>query len=385
VVARTRVGSRATATLLAAIAVGIAGTAASAGAQSRFVSDGTTCAVSLTARHANVDCTFAVATVDVALPGGAWRAGVAADGAQYTHDGRGTLVAISPATGALTRYTYNAAGRLASAHIDGGVATEFVYRESGALERIAGAGGVTEFAYDGGGRVVAVRPAQTGETTEYGYDELGRLAGVSVRGTAVSFTYGRDSLVRVEATGETTEYTYDERHALTAVDAPAAAVTYTYDTRGNVRTATNTASTTEYSYDRGGRIVSRSTAGRVTLFTYDARGNLVSGEGGVTYSYDDGGSLLSVTSGATDVALDYAPNGHVAAIRPEDGGATRIGYDELGRLELVFVPQGDDTVVAFYEGLPNEPYVLEIHWNHSDGSFLWVRSDGRIVACRDCP
>jgi YD repeat-containing protein len=382
----TRGGGRSTARLLAAVALTVALTAANAGAQSQYVADSTTCAVALTVRHANLDCSFSAGTVHVALPGGAWRAGTPTDGAEYTYDGRGAVVAIAPAPGGVTRYTYDAAGRIAAAHTDAGVATDFVYGETEALERIDGARNTTDFEYDEHDRVVEVRSPETGDTTEYGYDELGRLVTVSALGRTASFTYGPDGLVRADLNGETTEYTYDERHALTAVDGPTGKVTFTYDTRGNVRTArSDERSTTEYSYDRPGRIVSRATASGVTTFTYDARGNLLSGEGGVTYSYGNDGSLRSAMEGEADIAFAYDATAHVVAIAPEDGGAMRTDYDELGRLVLVDVPVGDETVVDFYEGLPNEPYLLEIHWDHGDGTFVWTRSSGHMVACSACP
>jgi len=373
--------------VLFAIVFAVFGTAASAGAQSRFVAGSTVCTVSLTARHGNLDCTFAFDAVDVALPAGSFRATVAADGAAYTYDRLGSLAAVSPAPGGATTYTYDAAGHLVAADVARGLVTQLVYGRLGELVRIEGGGGeVVEFTYDEQRRVIAVQESPGGKTTEYVYDdELGRVSAIATAGEAVVFTYGPEGVVRARAAGETTAYTYDERHTLVGVDGAAGPTAFTNDVRANIRTVTGPdGSATEYSYDRPGRIVARTIAGQVTTYTYDEGGRLLEGDR-VTYSYD-GDSLESLKDPThSDVRIAYDASGHVAAIVPADALAAHYEYDELGRLLTVDVPPEDETVIDFYEGLPNEPYVLEIHWDHGDGRFLWVRAGGRMVACSACP
>jgi len=380
---RERTGS--TSRIFLGVAFAVACTAASAGAQSVVVADSTACALSLTARHANVDCTLVAGTVQVTLPDGSARAMVVVDGAAYTYDATGDLVAITPAPGESTAYTYDGDARLVAARTAREVATAFLYDSLGRLTRIEGANGdAVDFTYDTNGRVVVVRETPSGQATEYAYEEGERVSSVASRGEIVSFTYGREGIVRARSTGETTEYTYDERHVLASIDTQAGTTTLIRDVRANVtRIASADGRTTDYSYDRSARIVSRAGAAQVTTYIYDERGDLLTGDGGAAFSYDGDGSLIAMRDEGGDVRLTYDANERVARIARSDGRATHYTYDELGRLLQVDVPAGDETVVEFREGTPREPFVLSNLWD--DGTVLDVRVDGRMIACGACP
>ncbi|MGI9341965.1 MAG: PKD domain-containing protein [Gammaproteobacteria bacterium] len=169
------------------------------------------------------------------------------------------------------------------------------------------------------GGLAISRDAQTGLATgsTFGnietavtYDEFDRFSSYDVAAGATSLyttDYSRDAIGRITTLRETIEtgaeltyvYQYDNLGRLTGVERDGIVVE-------------------EYDYDLNGNRTSATVAGAVRAATYDAQDRLVTSGTG-EYTHDANGRLIEVT----------AP-----------GGTTTFGYEALGMLESVGLPDG---------------------------------------------
>ena len=314
----------------------------------------TSCHVDFRASTRNLDCVLAV-------PGGVVTL-------------TGALAVVERATsGAPTRFAYDAAGRLV---------------------RADGPEGTHSYAYDENGRLL-IRVDGSGETMRYAYDSVGRL--VAAGDTALAYT--GDQLVRLDTpTGGTTSYTYDSRGNLVSVVAATGDARFAYERHGLVLAAAAAGETIEYAYDRQREPVQvhRTTAGTTTSFDYGSRGDLVrsvdSTGDSVAYEYDRGGSLRRIAGpGSSAALLSYDSSGGVVAITAPDGTGIAFSYDDAGHLASVLPEVGDEVVVDFLEGDPDQPIVVGALYGDTQrppdafGATLAITEDGRLLTCERCP
>ena len=281
---------------------------------------------------------------------------------QLERDPMGRLGSITDPTGAVTRYEYEPRGQ-ADRIVDAlGGETTYTYDETGNLESVTDAnghvrsyeydaldqasacvgplGGRTEFVFDANGRLLS-RTTPRGAETLYAYDDNGMPTSVRhADGSEFARTYdgARRVVSSTDPTG-VTRFEYDGDDRLTQVTSPqGVAVSYTYGARGERASRTTPEGRTDYAIDGLGQLTG---VGDLTI-ERDAQGNVTAvnypGGARVNYTYDaadrptgfelrDGDDAVVLSETLT---LDGA--GRVVRIVDQDGAATDLDYDALGRL-----------------------------------------------------
>jgi YD repeat-containing protein len=139
---------------------------------------------------------------------------------------------------------------------------------------------------------------------------------------------------------------------------------------------------TAFAYEDGA-LTQRIQDGETTEYVYDRRGNLivVRGAQSADFSYDADGSVLE----ASGASFGYGRGGRLTEITHSEGGSTGLGYDDAGRLVLVAPTIGDEVVIAFEFGDPDQPVVVGALWSDSLGNSFSLSLHGRIETCSTCP
>jgi YD repeat-containing protein len=235
------------------------------------------------------------------------------------------------------------------------------------------AGRSTSYSYDELGRVNAI--AGSGGEVTFAYDSLGRLV---VAGNA-RFEYSAAGLTSAVGDGLDTRYTYDGRGNLAAIGEGGSDLRFAYDSH---RRVTRAGQSTAYFYGDG-ELTRRIRDGETTEYTYDRRGNLVGVRGAQSadFSYDADGSVLE----ASETTFGYGRGGRLTEITDSQAGSTELGYDDEGRLVLVAPAIGDEVVIAFEFGDPDQPLVVGALWSESPGNSFSLSLLGRIETCSTCP
>lgn len=325
----------------------------------------------------------------------------------YLHDERGWLVGMTDAAGAEVARGFDAggSGELASfTDRRGATATQGLTAARQVEYRVDAAGRRTEFAYDGAGRLVAVRqvnPAGADVVTTYTYEGTERIpATVTGPGTAadpggVTTIVSEAGLVTrvVDPDGVTTDQAWDPatRRLVSTTVAPgtpeAASTTYGYTAEGWLATVTSPLGhVTAMGYDPAGRLTSvTDPEGARTRYEYHPAGQLhreidTAGHA-TTYRYNPAGRLSEVIDARGKVtAYFYDAAGDLERmVAPDDdapaGAVTTYTYGRLGRLERVVDPEGVATSYR-YDAEGNLTATLS-----SDGR-EWARTytaDGKLA------
>ncbi len=134
-------------------------------------------------------------------------------------------------------------------------------------------------------------------------------------GTAAHNYIGNIS--RTKTLAGITDYTYDGAGRILTESVEGNLTTYTYDSRGNRISKVSPTETVTYTYDLANKLLSMTkTSGDVTEttnYTYDLNGNLTSEQCGndtVTYTYNSLGQLASITDSATQTTATYTYDGN---------------------------------------------------------------------------
>jgi RHS repeat-associated protein len=234
---------------------------------------------------------------------------VATDGGivTLTRDGPLTLSSAwsGTVTGTVSR-TYNSSFLVASESVNGGGPVSFTYDADLFL---TGAGALTMARDPATG---AITGATVGNVTDVRtYNGFGEPTGylASYAGTALLETHDtRDSVGRVSARDQT-------------VGATSHSYSYAYDPAGRLLSVTTDATTTAtYTYDQNGNRLSRTAPGQLEVATLDAQDRLLA-YGKFSYTYNANGELATKTDTTT-------------------GQTTSFGYDALGNLRHVALPDG---------------------------------------------
>ena len=194
----------------------------------------------------------------------------------------------------------------------------------------------------------------------YTYDDRGLLLRKRhADGSFEEFTYDDRGNLRT-ATDEsgTTTFDYDAADRLTKVTYPDDRfLEYTYDAGGRrIQLEDQDGFVVKYRYDFAGRI-SELTDGadaRLVLYTYDPVGRLSREDNGngtfTTYEFDDAGQLTSLVNhlpdGTVSSRFDYTYDdlGRRTSVTTLEG-MTTFGYDAIGQLTLVVLP--DDRTIQY--------------------------------------
>ena len=181
-------------------------------------------------------------------------------------------------------------------------------------------GGEERRHYDPDGLLARVTLA-SGDTWSFTHDGAGQLR-------EVVFPAGQRGTITRDAAGLTSQVTRSF----------AQPVQYRHDGQGQILEQINgRGQRVQYAYDPSGRLSAKTTPSSSWRFRYDDRGNLLEASDGsyvVRHAYDAAGRRASTQYpiwGKT-IAYRYDPFGRMDVRIDPDGGATRYGYDELGRL-----------------------------------------------------
>jgi|GEM_PF-685730 len=293
----------------------------------------------------------------------------------YGYDPAGRLVEFS-APGGTNRVVYDDRGLPLSVTGPSGDAS-FTYTPDGSMASRDDAAGLTQYGYDGAGRLASLSNSSAGVSVGYSYDEMSAVSSMSFGGTNNRRVFEYDDLHRltsdrlVRSNGQvlgTITYGWDangnETSKTVTRGSSTTSNTYTYDLADRLTSWDDGNTTVGYRYDAAGN---RTGVGD-TDYVHDARNRLVSDSTGTTYRYTARGTRdRTVTGGTTAVGVADAFD-QIVSQQPTDGGNAReYTYDALGRaLRSDFR----------YTGLGNDLAM--------DGAAKYLRDpDGGAVAVRD--
>ena len=199
---------------------------------------------------------------------------------KYKYDLNGNKTAVTDVTGKTTLYKYDLTDHLITISENNKILAEYSYTLCGKVSKIKCGDIITEYRYDLDGRKAEIKVTVSGNVIsdiKYIYD---------ASGNCIKKVNGAEGLNAV------TEYSYDGIGRLTRVDNAGIIETYTYDHAGNRTSHTINGETTEkYSYNEVNELLSmeRSTKhdsdNDIREFTYDSDGNMTSDGMGI-YKYD---------------------------------------------------------------------------------------------------
>jgi RHS repeat-associated protein len=281
----------------------------------------------------------------------------------FTYDRLGNVLSSTNALGQRTNFTYEPKyNNLATVRDPKGNSLSYTYNNQGNVAGIAYVDGSTEaFSYDAVGNLT-VSVNRRGQKIDYTYDNRGLLLSKKYPdGTTASYTYdNRGNLLSAVDSDSSVSYTYDSADRLTRVDQDRGRfVEYTYDAGGRrTKMVDQTGATVHYLYDMVGRLVQLTDAGNqnIITYTYDAAGRLSredNGNGTYTkYAYDVAGQVTSIINyTASNVEnskyeYEYDNLGRRVSMTTLEG-KTSYGYDAIGQLTTVLLPDGRKLEYAY--------------------------------------
>ena len=250
-------------------------------------------------------------------------AGLAGD-AGYTYDEAGNVLTQTDALGRVGRFRYDALNRLIERRYPGGETERFAYDAAGnPVLRIDGLGRATTLMVD-----AMNRPTQKvlpgGNTVSYTYMADGQRASVTDSRGVTNYAYdGSGRLASItHPTGETVNYTRDANGNVVSIAAASGALGYAYDALDRLAQVTATEGAATASYDLAGNRVRQTAAnGIVTDSAFDLRNRPTS------VSHKTGGGTVLHSFSTT-----YSPSGRRTKIIELDGAVDNFSYDSRGRL-----------------------------------------------------
>jgi len=276
----------------------------------------------------------------------------------YAYDSTGRLEFLRDGSNNLVvQYHYDAAGQLVRETNGNGTATAYGFYEGGLLRTIihyapdASVQSQLSYTYDDLGRR---RSATTAEgITDYDYDGAGRLTSVSLPGGRV-IVYAYDAAgnrTTVTDSGLSTTYTVNTLNEYTAFGG----TSQIFDTGGNLVSSAGLGGNASYGYDIEGRLVSQITPQGTWTYEYDVFGNriasslngvrtqyLVDSAGNVVAEYDGNGNLQAhyvhgfgltsrVNSANASAYYQFDAVGNTTALTGSDGAVLNsYGYLPFG-------------------------------------------------------
>jgi len=306
-----------------------------------------------------------------------------------TYDATGNVLTATDARGMKTTYAYDALNRVIQARYADNTSTTYQYDQGqygvGHLTRMVDPAGITQWAYDIHGRVIAKSQQVDGLTliTRMAYDAAGRLSQLQYpSGKTVAYKYDAAGQVSGIALGNawlvsnvayrpfgavqswkqgnnaTLNRSFDADGQLTGINMGGlAVVTYIYDAAGRITGETETGVAGQaFGYDALDRLTGYASGNAVTNYGYDVDGNrlsLATPASGITegYAYNTASNRLqSVTEAVTTLdrkgrpststdmdAFNYDATGNTLS----DGDHV-FTYDARGRMASVTTANDKD-------------------------------------------
>lgn len=249
--------------------------------------------------------------------------------ASYGYDAQGNLTSITDALGHVTGFQYDELARQTQKTWPDGVYETAGYDAAGNLTQ----------------RVIAVGTADQ-VTHGFQYDTMNRLTQATYGTQIYTYTYTPQGWRDTVTDGRgVTDYTYDGQGRVIQVQFPdSRVVSYTYDAVGNRDTMTTPTGTIDYAYNDANLLTSVDVVGdgiNPTTYTYDEVGVLTGMlyPNGVTttYEYDTVYHLTDIlqvngsqTLGSYEYTLDDV--GNRLGVTEADGSRIEWGYDNYYRL-----------------------------------------------------
>ena len=268
----------------------------------------------------------------------------------FMYDASNRLVEQRDSTVGTFRYEYDPVGRRSKLHYPNGLVTEYAYDGAGRLESIltrAAQGQVVDgysYTYDAVGNRTSMRSLRDGLIHEYQYDAVGRLT----------------SWERGEGSAPPERF---ER--------------YDYDDVGNRVTLTDESGTVSYAYDSANRLLEEvrrlsSGASATTTYGWDDNGNMTNriadGGAATTYSWDPLGRMVAVAGPGGTHSYGYDPNGQ--RFRQTENGQARFYL--LAREDIACVYAGGQLA----EYVSHAPGIDEPLAAVSDNGTRYLHRDG---------
>ncbi|WP_326549262.1 LamG-like jellyroll fold domain-containing protein [Micromonospora sp. NBC_01813] len=257
----------------------------------------------------------------------------------YGYDAAGRLVEFS-GSGGTNRVAYDDRGLPLSVTGPSGDAA-FTYTPDGSMASRDDEAGLTQYGYDGAGRLASLSNSTAGVSVGYAYDEMSAVSSMSYGGTNNRRVFAYDDLHRltsdrlVRANGQilgTITYGWDangnETSKTVTRGSTTVSNTYTYDLADRLTSWNNGNTTVGYRYDAAGN---RTGVGDVD-YVHDARNRLVSDSTGTSYRYTARGTRRQTVTGSTTATGVADAFDQIVSQQPTGGGNAReYTYDALGR------------------------------------------------------
>ena len=232
-------------------------------------------------------------------------------GVSYSYDDAGRLTGETRGDGSTVGYTYDTFGRLIEKRNVSGENTEvyaLTYYADGNIASKTANGAVTEYEYDGMGRLTR----ENG--TQYTYDTRGNRAAMTTGADTTLYEYDRSNRLKRESCGNSrTDYRYDANGNLTTrakgvISGGAGAEKLTLGEADGESSSLAGAELTVYSYDTRDRLTGvQSDNGMIASYSYGAdnmrRSKTVNGE--TTRHIWDGGRIVGESNESGELTAKY--------------------------------------------------------------------------------
>ena len=269
----------------------------------------------------------------------------------YAYDIDGNLLAVTNAVNAVTRYAYDPNGNRTNS--------------------IDALGNSTTYIFDSLNRLISTTDA-LGHTATSVYDALGRrIQGIDPLNRTNFFAY--DSMGRLtnftDTAGGTVVNTYDNvGNRLFSTDPDGHTTTNVFDALNRLFKTTNPAGgVTQLGYDAVGNLISRKDPnGNTTTFLYDANNHRTKSTypigTPVTFGYDNNGNRTSMTDSLGTTTYSYDALNRLTSVTDGYGQTVSYGYDKNGNRTSITYP-GNKTVTYAYDAMNRLKSVTDWQYN----------------------
>ena len=237
---------------------------------------------------------------------------------------------------------------------DNGYKNTVEYDENGAIIREI-AGDITEYTYNGYGKVVGAKDSDGIVYTAY--DNNGNIVKMVYQdGTYEEYTYQNNLMTSyTNRNGEMQKYVYsNEGLLLKLIDANNNSISYEYDVKGNlVKEKTSEGIVIKYTYNKAGLVATKTDGnGNVIRYTYDDFGRTVKetdNDGNAKeYTYSRAGKVLSESDeNKNTIKYKVNKNGFITETVDTCGNSEKTTYNAQSKITTVKSKAGYETKYVY--------------------------------------